>query len=352
MDSKRNTGPAWRACLAVIGFCVAGVVAAPAQTAPSAPLPRVHVLATGGTIAGGATGRLDAAGLVALLPGLSTVATVSLEDFSNIGSSDMTPELQLKLAERVRALFRDDAGLAGVVITHGTDSLEESAFLLDLVLDAERPVVFAAAQRPPAERDSDGPRNMLNAIRIASDASARGLGVLVTLNGEIHSARDVRKTHAIALDAFKSPTGPIGYIDGNHVVVVRRTPARPAIATTAVEPRVDLLTLVVGGDGHLIDAAVAAGVRGLVIETFGRGNVPRAPLEALARARAKGVAVVFTTRTRGGRVEVDEQLRQRGIIAGQDFDGLKARILLIVALGQTTDPTVIQSWFDQRAGLR
>jgi len=327
-------------------------VVAGAQTSVR-ELPRVHVIATGGTIAGGAGGPLDAAGLVALIPGVANVARVSVENFSNIDSSRMTPDLQLKLGTRVNTLLRDDPGLAGVVITHGTDSLEESAYLLDLIVDQERPVVFAAAQRPPRERDSDGPRNLLGAVRIAASQVARGLGVLVTLNEQFHAARSVRKTHAIALDAFQSPgAGPVGVIDGEHVIVLRQTPKRLTFDARSVESRVDLLTLVAGGDGHLVDAAVAAGSRGLVIETFGRGNVPPMVTEAVRRARAAGVIVTYTTRTRGGRVEVDDEAKQMGVIGANDLDGLKARVLLVVALAQTTDIAKLQEYFDRASGLR
>lgn len=323
----------------------------------SAPLraaerPHVHLLSTGGTIAGGPKGPLTAASLLERAPQIGEVAEVTVEDFSTIGSSSMTPALQLRLAQRVRELFAKDPALSGIVITHGTDSLEESAFLLDLLVDSERPVVFAAAQRPPREIDSDGPRNLLNAVRIAAAPGAKGAGVLVTLNGEIHGARDVRKTHSIALDAFQSPgVGPLGYIDGAHVVFTARPARRVHLASDAVEARVDLLTLVAGSDGRLIDAAVASGAQGLVIEVFGRGNVPDAALEGVARARKQGVVVVFTTRTRGGRVEVDSEARQIGVISGGDLDGLKARLVLVAALAGTRDPALLQSYYDRLTGL-
>jgi L-asparaginase len=330
---------------------IAGLLVSWAMGVSAAELPKVHVLATGGTIAGGATGPLTGADLVKRVPDLTRVAQVSVEDFSRIDSSRMTPELQHRLARRVNELFGSPEAPGGIVVTHGTDSLEETAFLLDLLVDSNRPVVFAAAQRPPTEADSDGPRNLLNAVRIAASPVARGMGVLVTLNGEIHAARDVRKMHAIALDAFKSPGagGPLGYVDGSHVVITRGPGRRLTLRPGSVEPRVDLLTLVAGGDGHLIDAA-AAGAQAMVLEVFGRGNVPPAVMEAVARARAKGVVVVFTTRTRGGRVELSEDARALGVMSGQDLDGLKARILLIAALGVTRDPVLLQSYFDRLSG--
>lgn len=314
-------------------------------------IPRVRLLATGGTIAGGSAGRLSASQLAQAVPELATVASVAVEDFDNIGSSRMTPEIQLKLARRVVEVLNADADLAGVVITHGTDTLEETAFFLDLLVASERPVVFTAAQRPPREPDSDGPRNLLNAVRVAVAPVAKGMGVLVTLNGEVHAAREVRKTHAAALEAFRSPDGgPVGYVDGRRVIFHRKPLRRLTLSVESVEPRVDLLTLAAGSDGRLVDAAVASGAQGLVLEVFGRGNVPPAVVEAVKRAREKRVVVVYTSRTRGGRVEVDEESRRLGVVGGEDLDGLKARILLIAALGKTRDPAVLQSYFERLAG--
>ncbi|MGE5245957.1 MAG: asparaginase [Betaproteobacteria bacterium] len=332
-------------------FTVLALLVACAAPARAADPPHVHLLATGGTISGGAGGPLNGAAIAALIPGLDKVATVTAEDFTRIGSSRMTPELQFKLASRINELFAADPALAGIVVTHGTDSLEETAFLVDLLLKGDRPVVFAAAQRPPRETDTDGPRNLLNAFRTAAAPQARGAGVLVTLNDELHSARWVRKTHAIALDAFQSPwVGPVGYIDAGRVVITRKTLGRVTIDAPRVEPKVDMITLVAGSDGHLVRAAIADGVKGLVIETFGRGNVPPAVMDAVKEARAKNVTVLFTTRTRGGRVEVNAGARTLGVIGGEDLDGLKARMLLCAALGAGKDDAAIQDLVERLSG--
>ena len=334
------------AALVVAGLLSTGVPGLAADK------PRVHLISTGGTIAGGPAGPLNAANLLDRAPEIAKIADVTFEDFSNIDSSRMTPELQLKLGKRVREILAKDKALAGVVITHGTDSLEESAFVLDLLVDSDRPVVFAAAQRPPREADSDGPRNLLNAVRVATAPVSRGMGVMVTLNSEINGAHDVRKTHSIALDTFRSPgVGPLGYIDGEAVIFTARPARRVIIAAEAVEPKVDLLTLVAGSDARLIDAAVASGARGLVIETFGRGNVPEGAMEAVARARKAGVPVVFTTRTRGGRVEVDAEGKALGVIGAEDLDGLKARMVLVLTLPITRDPAVLQGYYNRLSGL-
>ena len=335
----------------VLGILLLGLAGEPVHSQTTEP-PRVHLLATGGTIAGGTSGTLNGDDLVHLIPELIQVAKLTVEDFSNIGSSRMTPELQFQLAQRINSLFEQQPSLAGIVVTHGTDSLEETAFFIDLLLLSDRPVVFAAAQRPPRMETSDGPRNLLNATRLAASPSSRGMGVLVTLNDEIHAAREVRKTHSIALNAFRSPwAGPIGMVDEGVIYFFRQPLRRLTLEAKAVEPRVDLITLVAGSDGHLIRAAVAAEAKGIVVETFGRGNVPPKVAEAIKEAREKDVAVVFTTRTRGGRVVLGEPARQLGIISGQDLDGLKARILLVTALSETSDLKTLQSYFDKLSGV-
>ena len=317
----------------------------------SAQIPEVHLLATGGTISGGESGSLKSDDLVELLPELAGVATTTTEDFSTIGSSRMTPELQLRLAQRVRALFEQRPKLAGIVITHGTDSLEESAFLLDLLVPAGRPVVFAAAQRPPRQDDSDGARNLMNAIRIAASPDMRGLGVLVTLNDEIHGARDVRKTHSIAVQAFASPwVGPLGQVDNEHIYLFHLPARRLELASQSVEPRVSLIRMVAGSDGSQVRHAVESGARGIVLEVFGRGNVPPEVFQAVREARAKEVAVVYTTRTGGGRVELGRDARGVGVISGEDLDGLKARLVLVAALPITTDIDTLKMYFRQLSG--
>jgi L-asparaginase len=279
------------------------------------------------------------------------VAEVSVEDFSNIGSSRMTPELQFRLAQRVLSLFQERPDISGIVITHGTDSLEETAFLLDLVVPAGKPVVFAAAQRPPRESDTDGPRNLLNAIRIAALPAMNELGVLVTLNDEIHAARDVRKTHSIAVNAFVSPwVGPIGQVDSGRIYLYHRPARLLTIEAPGIEPRVDVVTLYAGSDGSAIRQSAAAGARGIVVEVFGRGNVPPEAMEAVAEARGRGVVVAFTTRTGGGRVELGEEAKRVGVLSAEDLDGLKARIVLVLALGAGAEADGIASYYRRLSG--
>ena len=316
------------------------------------PLPEVHLIGTGGTISGGAGGPLNAADLRAALPGLASVASVTTEDFVRIGSFRMHPQLQFRLAERVAEVFTERPQLAGIVVTHGTDSLEETAFLLDLLLPAGRPVVFAAAQRPPRYSDSDGPRNLLDAIRVASTRGSRDLGVLVVLNGQIHAAREVEKTHSIALHAFASPdTGPVGTVDEGEVLLFSTPRRRVHLPAESVEPRVELVRLTAGGGAAAVRGAAEAGARGIVVEVFGRGNAPPPVAEAVDAAIQRGAVVVFTTRTGGGRVVLSDAQRARGVVSGEDLDGLKARILLVAALGAGRSPEEIGAAFRTLAGV-
>lgn len=314
-------------------------------------LPRVHILATGGTIASTGNGLLTAADLTAAVPELAQIARITVEDFVTIPSSRMTPEIQFQLAQRVNELLASD-DIAGVVITHGTDSLEETAFFLDLLINNEKPVVFTAAQRPPSRVDTDGPRNLFNAVTIAANETAKDLGVTLTLNDEIHAARYARKTHTTALDAFQSiGAGPLGYIDEEQIHIQLKLAQRVHLTPTSIESRVDLIRLVAGSNGHLIKAAVEAGARGLVVEVFGRGNVPPDAIAEIEAAIENDVTVVIVSRTGGGRVILYSWAEELGVISGENLDGLKARMVLIAALGQQLDSEAIQTIYRQLAGL-
>jgi L-asparaginase len=317
----------------------------------AADLPRVHIIGTGGTIASGMN-KLSADDLVSSVPKLKNIATISTDDFINIGSSRMTPTIQFRLANEVNRLFKKDKALAGIVITHGTDSIEETAFFLDLLIRDERPVVFTAAQRPPVRIDTDGPRNLTNAVLIASKPSSRDRGVLLTLNDDIHAARDVRKTHTTAVEAFRSErAGKLGYVDSDRVYYVRDSADGLTLTPERIEAKVDLIRLVAGSDGHLIRAAIEYGAKGIVVEVFGRGNVPEPVTKALREALEKKVVVVFTSRTGNGRVLLYPPFNKMGIVTGEGLDGLKARMLLVAALGVTDDPARIQGFYTQLSGL-
>lgn len=333
-------------------------ITAAAQTAAdmdSSSLPRVHVIATGGTIAAAGyedEATKDSAALFLGVPELASVAQVTADDPMTVASSQLTPELIFNIAQLVRKALAENDELAGVVVTQGTDSMEESAFLLDLLIDDPRPVVVTGAMRTPGQMAAEGGRNLLNAVRLAASSRLRGMGVVVTMNDEIHAAREMRKSDTTALDAFESPAGgAIGFIDGSSIYL-RSTPRRrSSIAADAIEPKVDLLAITAGSDGHMLLGALEGQPKGMVLELFGRGNLPRSMFPAIIQAMRSGVKIVFTSRARNGGLREDAQWVQGGVIYAEDLDGLKSRAVLMAALGAgITESTKIQRIFDELSG--
>lgn len=332
---------------------------------PSTDLPRVHMLATGGTISNRSGGRLTAEELASSMPGLEDYATLTYEQFANVASSQLTLEQWLGLARRVNDLYRADAGLAGVVVTSGTDTLEETAFFLHLTVRDPRPVVIVGSMRNPSTLGYEGAANLLEAVRVAADPSARGKGALVVLNDEINSARDVTKTDALRLHTFQSrTTGVLGVVDRDRVVFYREITARHTaksefdVSAITELPRVDVLMVYQGAPGDLIKAAVDSGARGIVMATAGAGATSGTQGEGLAYAAEKGVFVVTTTRTGSGRIsgagpsperlaQMSEAAKRRlaFTIGGEDHQPVKARVLLMLALATTTDRDEIQRIF-------
>jgi len=320
---------------------------------------KIKLIATGGTISGGIdhkTGKpkmLHAGDLLDLVKEIGESIEIEYEDFCTIPSSSMTLELELSLARRINQLYRIDPTLSGIVITHGTDSLEETAFLLWLLIDDPRPVVLTAAQRPPRYVDTDGPRNLLNSIRVAASEKAKGKGVLVCLNGEINSARYVRKTHTTALETFKSGQhGIIGYVDNEEILFSVKQLNRINIVTDKIDSKVHLIKLAVGMDPMFIEAVIETRPSALVIEAFGRGNIPPSIVEKLLKARKQGIIIVVVSRCEEGRVMINPKWKECGIIGGENLDGLKARIILSLLLTTTKDPERIQTYFDSLSGRR
>jgi L-asparaginase len=314
----------------------------------------VVVVSTGGTIAmrpDPATGKLVPAmsgkELVEMLdwPG---APTLELDDFCNVPSFDMHGDLSLALSRRVNEqATRGD--VAGVVVTHGTDTMEESVYLVDRLLTEEKPVVFTGAQRPATEQDADGPRNLREAIRVALAAPARGLGALISFAGEIHAAREVRKIHTSRLAAFASPGyGPVGHVDGDRVLVGHRPGRQPPLPTPVDGlPRVDLVRAYAGADAAFLHASVAAGARAIVLEGTGRGNANVQVVEGVRAAAEAGVFVAVASRCLAGRVEPvygqggGKDLAEAGAEFAGDLAGSKVRVLLQVALGAGLDPTEV-----------
>ncbi len=328
------------------------------------PLPRLRLLATGGTIVGaqaaaGARGyraaALSAEEVVAAVPQLAALARIEVERVAAIGSQDMDEAVWLRLAARAQAAL-DDPAIAGVVITHGTDTMEETAYFLNLVLRTEKPVVLVGAMRPATALSADGPINLYNAIAAAAHAETRGRGVLVVANDEIHFAREITKTDTTQVGTFRSGHhGLAGLVNAGrlhfYAPPVRRHTARsefaPPGSLAAPLPRVDILYAHAGMDRALIDAAVRAGARGLVLAGVGDGNLSAAALAAGAEAARQGLAIVRSSRTGGGiverNIEIDDDAL--GFIAADELNPQKARVLLQLALTRPRDARAVQALF-------
>lgn len=306
---------------------------------------KVLVVSTGGTIASRydpvekalmsvATGAELLSTLGPLAPGVDFV----LEEFSNLGSNRVDLETSFRLARRLDELLKDDT-ICGCVVTHGTDTLEESAFLANLVISSLKPVVFTGAQRGADQLDADGPRNLANAIAVAASPDAANLGSLVVFAGKVLCAVDATKVHTSSMAAYDSTgSGPLGEVDQGSVLITRRPVGYPTINAQYIETRVDLITLAMGADERLFEAAVASGARGIVLESFGRGNATPELVAAIARAKQKGIVTIVTSRCPQGRVlrlygdGGGRDLEEAGAIFAGRLKGPKARILLCLAL--------------------
>ena len=325
----------------------------------------VQVITTGGTIAsrvdpatGAVVPAVRAEELLAQVPALSDVAEVRFEEFGLTSSWNVTPAQVAKWARRIREILASGA-VAGVVVTHGTDTLEETAFALDLLWDGAAPIVLTGAMRNPSETGPDGPRNLYGAVRVAADPGARDLGVLAVLHDEVHAARAVTKSHTTALDAFSSPRlGPVASIEASSWW--RWRPERgPHLPQCEPEPAVYLVKMAAGMDPLPLRALVDGGARGVVIEGSGAGNVYgewEAPLRALLE---RGVPVVLTSRTGAGRVLPayggaggGRHLVELGVIPAGDLSGPKARIALMLALGAGLDGPGVRELFATLGGAR
>jgi L-asparaginase len=333
------------------------------QPAASA-LPTVVVLATGGTIAGAAatnvqagytSGQVGVEQLIAAVPEAQKVAKLRGEQISNIGSQDMNDEVWLKLASRVNALVAMP-DVAGVVITHGTDTIEETAYFLNLVVQSSKPVVMTAAMRPATALSADGPLNFFNAVAVAAHKGAAGRGVLVVINDWIHGAASLTKTSTTAVQTFLSPqSGLIGTVAYGQPEffrgpIGRHTAASEfSLAGVTALPRVDIVMAHENMDGALIDAAAAAGARGIVIAGVGNGNLTQSALKALAAQAAKGIVCVRASRVATGRVSrnVEVEDDKLGLVASLDKNPQKARVLLRLALVQPRNATDVQRIFTE-----
>ncbi|MCX7680893.1 MAG: asparaginase [Anaerolineae bacterium] len=302
----------------------------------------IAVLTTGGTIAmrhsADAGGAIPVLGPAELAAALTVRFPVHTEELVNLPSSHFTLDTLCAIRERVAALV-DDPAVTGVVITHGTDTVEETAYLLDLTVPGDKPIVLTGAMRTASDPGYEGYANLLAAVRVAADPQAWGAGALVVLNDEIHAARYVTKMHTLSTSTFQSPAwGPLGRVEGDAVLIERR-PERRICTWRGLEPRVTLLKLCLGMETDLLEYEVARGTRGIVIEALGSGRVPPWWLPALEKARAEGVEVVIASRCPSGRVWDDygypgayHTLAELGCLFADGLNGQKARIKLMVVL--------------------
>jgi len=321
---------------------------------------RIVIFFTGGTISmvydpavGAAVPALSGREILARVPGLEALADLEVVDFGRFPGPHMTPARMLDLSARVRAAL-DRPEVDGAVVTHGTDTLEETAYLLDLTADGAKPVVFVGAMRNSSEPGWDGPSNLLSAVRVAASEAARGLGVLVVMNETILAAAEATKVHTEAFDAFRSPDfGPLGVVDKGAVLVTRAPLRRARLRSQVAAHPVWLLKMSAGFDPALLQAGLDAGVRGLVIEGLGRGNVPPDCVDGIARAIAAQIPVVMVSRCLRGRVYESygypgggKQLRDMGVIFADFLNGPKARIKLSLVLGVTRDLAQVRARFE------
>lgn len=323
---------------------------------------KVFLITTGGTIAskrdsatGDVVSSVSAEELKATLHDPLDGIDVEVEEFCNVGSYALDLPTVLGLTRRVaETLRREDC--AGVVVTHGTDTMEESAFMADLLAGSDKPIVFTGSQRPFDEPGTDGPRNIADSIRLAASPAARGLGAVICFEQEFHAARDATKSHTSRVDTFVSAEhGKLGEIDGERIVVHRHPAVRRSYAIPEAVADVELLKVAMGTSGRFIPYVVENGAKAIVLEGFGRGNVTPAVTAAAADAIGKGVAVIVTSRCQRGRVKPiygnggGRTLAEAGAIFAGDLSAVKARILASVLLGLGVDDARLRAEFEHLA---
>ncbi len=326
--------------------------------------PRVALIGTGGTISSvGKDGldlvnytkqnrKYDAVEQLAAFPEVSRVATVEPILFRAISSTEMGVPEWLELVQTIAEVTARNE-FDGIVVTHGTATLEETAYFLNLTVKTDLPVVMVGSQRPASALGTDAGMNLLNAVRVAGSAEARGLGVLVLLNDEIQAAREVTKTSTYRLQTFRTPDfGILGHADGDGAIAIYRKPTRRHapdaefdVAGHTTLPRVDILLSYAGSDGAAVDAFVRAGARGIVAAGMAPGSCTKAETAALEIARDKGVAIVQSTRAGSGRVKQSDMLQIESAVSADNLTPQKARILLMLALSRTDDRDEIDRMF-------
>jgi len=323
---------------------------------------KVAIIFTGGTISMKIDPRIQAAipaltseEIISMVTNIEKFAKVEVINFSNLPSPHITPQMMMELSKLVRkTVNRDD--IAGVIVTHGTDTLEETAYLLDLTVKSEKPVIVVGAMRNSSELGYDGSSNLSAAVCTAISPNAHNKGVLVVMNNEVNAASEVTKTNTLSLDTFKSPEfGPLGIIDNDEVIFYRDILKRQYIDTDKIEEKVGLIKCGTGMGSDILYFFIDNGYKGIVIEALGRGNVPPAMVDGIKKAIEKNIPVVLVSRCPTGRV-LDtygyegggKHLKNIGVIFGGDLPGQKARIKLMLILSITDDMDTIRSYFEYR----
>ncbi|AUI66487.1 MULTISPECIES: L-asparaginase 2 [Glaesserella] len=342
--------------LAVLSLLSLGI-----STSYATDLPNITILATGGTIAGSGksavnsayqAGQLTIQTLIEAVPEMNNLAKIKGDQVVKIGSQDMSDEVWLKLAKAINAQCKETDGF---VITHGTDTMEETAYFLDMTVKCEKPVVLVGAMRPATEKSADGPLNLYNAVVVATSKASAGRGVLVAMNGSVLGARDVTKTSTTAVQTFTSPNfGALGYIHNSKVDYERSPESKHTLNTPfkvdslSELPKVGIIYAYSNMPVEPLQALLDAGYQGIVVAGVGNGNMNAANLALLEQAAKQGVAIVRSSRVPTGYTTRDAEIddSKYGFIASGTLNPQKARVLLQLALTQTTNPTHIQQYFE------
>jgi L-asparaginase len=353
-----------RAVVVVLMSSTLGVVAVAARQPAAKPI--VYVLSTGGTIAGSGSSSTDlsnykpgailGAQLVKAVPQIAEIADVRVEQIVNVRSSDITIENWLTLAKRIQTILQETPAVAGFVITSGTNTLEETAYFMNLTVRSDKPVVLVGAMRPATAISADGPLNLLNAVKTAMAPESRGKGTLIVMNDEINSARDTTKTNTLRVETFRAPElGLLGYVDEDKVSYYRATTKRHTansefdITGLASLPKVTILYSYIEPDATLIHAAIKSGAKGLVIAGTGNGTLSifeaNAVKEVNAMPAASRPAIVRASRVGNGRVTPTSEFDAMNIVPSDTLTPQKARILLMLALTKTSDPKELRRIF-------
>lgn len=322
---------------------------------------KVIIVFTGGTIAMKIDNKtlanvlaMSGEDILNMVPDLQNLAKIRYHNFSFVPGPHMTPEMMFELSRFIKKKL-DDEGFDCAVVTHGTDTLEETAYLVDLTTRTRKPIIFMGSMKSSSELGWDGPANLVDSVYTAISDEAYDRGVLVVMNNEIHTAAQVTKTNTHSLDTFKSPDfGPIGFIDNNKAYFYHRYTKWQYIDTETIDPNVDLIKTACGMDDRLIRFCVDSGTHGLVIEGMGRGNIPPKMVPGIEYALDKGIPVVLVSRCHNGKVldsygypGAGKELTEKGVILGDNLNGQKARIKLMVALGATRDMKRIKDIFEK-----